>query len=102
MSASPRLSMASRVDSSGIALKTRRFTLGVLRQYVSLASRTSSTPGVKETNLYGAGPDRRLREAVVADAPDVLLRHHPAGPGRHRAVEGQEVGPRAHEPDADT
>ena len=40
-----------RVDSSGITFITMRFTLGVLRQYCSNASSTSSTPGVKETNL---------------------------------------------------
>ena len=51
MSISPRLSAASRVDSSGITLNTRRLTLGVLRQYWSNASRVSSTPGVNETNL---------------------------------------------------
>src|SRR5439155_315600 len=45
---------------------------------------------------------RRLLEAVVADALEVLLRDHPAGAGRHRAVEGHEVGPRALEPEADT
>jgi len=27
-----------------------------LRQYCSLASRTSSTPGVNDTNLYGPAP----------------------------------------------
>ncbi len=37
-------------------MKTRRFTLGVLRQYLSEASSTSSTPGVNETNLYGPAP----------------------------------------------
>ena len=56
MSISPRLSAASRVDSSGITRITIRFTLGVLRQYCSNASSTSSTPGVNETNLYGPAP----------------------------------------------
>ena len=51
MSISPRLSAASRVDSSGITLNTRRLTLGFLRQYWSKASMVSSRPGVKETNL---------------------------------------------------
>ncbi len=51
MSTSPRFSAASRVDSSGITRSTSRFTLGLLRQYCSKASSTSSTPGVKETNL---------------------------------------------------
>ena len=51
MSASLRLSMASRVASSGTTLKTRRFTLGGFRQYCSYASSTSSTPGLNETNL---------------------------------------------------
>ncbi len=51
MSASPRFKAASRVVSSGITLKTSRLTLGVLRQYGSNASSTSSTPGVNETNL---------------------------------------------------
>ena len=32
MSTSPRFSAASRVASSGITLKTSRFTVGVLRQ----------------------------------------------------------------------
>ncbi len=51
MSTSPRLSAASRVDSSGMTLKTMRRTFGRLRQYWSNASITISTPGVKETNL---------------------------------------------------
>src|SRR5262249_61700272 len=56
MSTSPRLRAANRVASSGMTLNTRRFTEGGFRQYWSLASRTSSTPGVKETNLYGPAP----------------------------------------------
>src|SRR5216683_2325593 len=56
MSASPRLSIASRVDSSGTALRTRRLTLGLFLQYGSYASTTSSTPGVNETNRYGPAP----------------------------------------------
>ncbi len=56
MSISPRLSAASRVDSSGMTLNTSRFTAGLLRQYPSKASNTSSTPGVNETNLYGPAP----------------------------------------------
>jgi hypothetical protein len=51
MSISPRFNAASRVVSSPMTLKTRRFTLGVLRQYPSNASITSSIPGVNETNL---------------------------------------------------
>ena len=35
---------------------TSRLTLGTLRQYPSKASITSSTPGVKLTNLYGPAP----------------------------------------------
>ena len=56
MSISPRLSAASRVDSSGITLNIRRWTLGFFRQYWSKASMVSSRPGVKETNLYGPAP----------------------------------------------
>ena len=56
MSISPRFNAARRVDSSETTLKTSRFTLGTLRQYPSKASMTSSTPGVKETNLYGPAP----------------------------------------------
>ena len=56
MSTSPRLSAASRVDSSVITLKMRRFTLGTFRQYCSLASNTSSMPGLNDTNLYGPAP----------------------------------------------
>src|SRR5262249_59201729 len=50
-STSPRLSMASLVDESGTDRKTSVLTVGVLRQYRSFASSTSSTPGLKETNL---------------------------------------------------
>ena len=46
----PLLSAAYRVVGSGMTRRTRRFTLGVLRQYPSTASMTSSTPGVNETN----------------------------------------------------
>src|SRR4029453_900772 len=56
MSASPRLSMARRVVSSGTTLKTSRLTDGDLRQYGSHASITSSTPGLNDTNLYGPAP----------------------------------------------
>ena len=51
MSISPRFKAARRVDSSAMTLKTSRLTLGVLRQYPSNASITSSIPGVNETNL---------------------------------------------------
>ncbi len=50
MSASPVLSMARRVVRSGTPLMTMRLTEGFLRQYCSLASSTSSTPGVMRTN----------------------------------------------------
>ena len=60
MSASPRLSMARRVDSSGIDLRTRRLTLGLFLQYDSFASSTSSTPGLNETNRYGPAPTGAL------------------------------------------
>src|SRR5437762_12426646 len=56
MSASPRLSIARRVTSSGTTLRTRRFTLGLFLQYCSCASSVSSTPGVNETNRYGPAP----------------------------------------------
>ena len=56
ISTSPRFSAANRVDSSGITRMTIRFTPGVLRQYCSCASSTSSTPGLNETNLYGPAP----------------------------------------------
>ena len=49
-SVSARLSIASRVDSSGTDLKTRRFTAGVFRQKPSYASKISSMPGLKDTN----------------------------------------------------
>jgi len=50
MSTSPLLSAAARVVSSATLLMTMRLTVGTLRQYRSLASATSSTPGVNETN----------------------------------------------------
>ena len=55
-SASARLSIARRVDSSGTDLKMRRFTPGVLRQKPSYASTTSSTPGLNDTKRYGPAP----------------------------------------------
>ena len=56
MSASPRFSIARRVDSSVTDLKTSRFTDGDLRQYWSKASITSSMPGMNDTNRYGPAP----------------------------------------------
>ena len=53
---SPLLSIARRVAGSGTDLKTRRLTLGGLRQYPSTASSTRSMPGVDETNRYGPAP----------------------------------------------
>ena len=44
-SASPFFSMSSRVSSSGTTFMTSRLTEGGLRQYLSYASRTTSTPG---------------------------------------------------------
>ena len=35
---------------------TSVFSVGIFRQYCSWASSTSSTPGLKETNLYGPAP----------------------------------------------
>jgi hypothetical protein len=51
MSTSPFLRAAARVVSSGMLRRTSRLTLGTLRQYPSYASITSSTPGLKLTNL---------------------------------------------------
>src|ERR1700738_3520535 len=93
MSTSPILSAASRVVSSGITLKTSRLTLGILRQYGSNASNTSSTPGLNDANLYGTGPNGCPLVAVVADLLDVFLGDDPTGAGRTRVI-GQEVGPR--------
>src|SRR2546425_6219835 len=56
MSASPRLSMASLTDSSGIDRSRSVFTEGILRQNCSCASSVSSTPGLKPTTLYGPAP----------------------------------------------
>jgi hypothetical protein len=56
MSVSPRLSITKRVDSSGTDLKMSRLTDGVLRQYPSYASSTSSIPGVNDTKRYGPAP----------------------------------------------
>src|SRR5688500_14405219 len=56
MSASPFFSIASRVDSSGTTFITSRFTAGALRQYLSYASKTTSTPGWLDTNRYGPAP----------------------------------------------
>ena len=44
--------------------------------------------------LVGSQPDRLSPEAVVAHLLHVLLGHDPACPGRERAVEGHDVGPR--------
>src|ERR1700694_3238307 len=83
--------MTRRVVGSVADLKTRRFTLGVLRQYPSNASTTSSTPGA----------DRRLLEAVLTDLLDVLLGDDPGGAGGGRRVEGHEVRPRLLEPETE-
>ena len=56
MSASPVFSTAARVEQSGTLFITRRLTCGVCRQYAGYASRTTSTPGVWLTNLYGPAP----------------------------------------------
>src|SRR4029077_11081840 len=78
MSTSPILSAASRVVSSGSTLKTSRLTFGILRQYGSNASNTSSTPGLNDANLYGPAPmgaflkpsgRRRLAHAIDAVVP---------------------------------
>ena len=44
--------------------------------------------------FVGAGADRMLLEAVLADFGQIFLRHDDAGGARRRAVEGHEVGPR--------
>ena len=48
--------MASRVVSSVTERKIRRFKAGGLRQYCSLASSTSSMPGLNDTKRYGPAP----------------------------------------------
>ncbi len=50
MSASPVFNIASRVVRSGTPLNTRVLIVGFLRQYCSLASSTSSSPGLCRTN----------------------------------------------------
>ena len=49
---------------------------------------------VEAHELVRAGAHRGLAVALLADALEVLLRHHPARAGGERAVEGPEVGPR--------
>src|SRR5215510_1969035 len=98
-SASPRFSMASRVDESGTARKTSVLTLGVLRQYCSLASRTSSTPGLKEANLYGPAPmGARLNPSSPTFSRYFFGTIHPA-PVAGVPI-GHEVRPRLLEPEA--
>ena len=45
-----------RLMASGGAALAPENTLGAFRQYCSLASNTSSTPGMNDTNLYGPAP----------------------------------------------
>jgi hypothetical protein len=56
--------------------------------------------GVEGDELVGPGAHRRLLEAVLAHALDVLLRHDPARAGRRSGVEGEEVRPGALEDEA--
>ena len=56
MSASPFLSIATRVVPSGTLFMTSRLTVGTRRQYPGFASSTTSTPGVWLTNRYGPAP----------------------------------------------
>src|SRR5215469_12548505 len=100
MSTSPFFSAANRVDSSGITRSTIRFTLGVLRQYCSNASRTSSTAGVNETNLYGPAP---IGAFLNPSSPTFSMRAFgtiPARAGR-APVERQKVWPWLFELEAD-
>src|SRR5439155_20084786 len=55
---------------------------------------------VEAHELVRPGADRRLAEAILAHALDVPVRHHPAGAGDERAVEGGEIGPRLLEDEA--
>ena len=99
MSTSPRLSAASRVDSSGITRNTRRFTRRRLAPVLLEGLQHQLHARREGDELVGAGADRRLLEALVADLLHVLLRHDPAGAGGV-GVEGQEVGPGLLEPEA--
>src|SRR4030095_1750932 len=62
MSAPPVFSLARRVVRSGTPLMTSVLIDGFLRQYCSLASRTSSTPGVCRTTPSGPSPTGGPRE----------------------------------------
>src|SRR5262245_59016778 len=100
MSISPRLSIATRVTSSGTARSTRRLTL--VPPVLLEGFHDQLHPGRERQEPVGAGADRRFLEAFVADLFHVLARNDPGGTGRRRRVEGKEVGPRLLElkPDA--
>ena len=51
-------------------------------------------PGLGADEFVGAGADRMLFEAVVADFGEIFLRHDDPGGGGGGAVERHEVGPR--------
>ena len=85
--------------SSGITLKTSRFTLGVLRQYC----RTPPAPArrrVERDELIWAGADRRLLEASSPTFSTYFFGTIQPAPVARR-VEGQEIRPRLLELKAD-
>src|SRR3989454_8503838 len=63
MSASPFLSIATRVLPSDTLFMISRFTEGTRRQWPVYASSTTSTPGVWLTYRYGPAPIGCLRKA---------------------------------------
>ena len=100
MSTSPPFSAARRVDSSGIERKTRRLTLGVLRQYPSIRLHHELDARGERDKFVRPCPDRVLLETIVADLLDIFLRHDPARAAGVR-IKGQKVRPRFLQLEAD-
>jgi len=90
---SPCLSAAARVVSSGRLLKTSRFDAGPC---ASSLRRPRGPPRSRRDadHAIGAGPDRRLLEAILADLLHVFFRHEPTRRWCRGAVKRDEVRPR--------
>src|SRR6266849_8606551 len=93
MSASPVLSMARRVESSRYAPHNQRFDVRYLAPIAFISLQDQLDALLLAHELIGASADRMLLEAVIAHSLNVLLRHHPPGTRRHRAIEGHEIRP---------
>ena len=100
MSASPRLSMARRVASSGDRLEDEPLYVWNLPPVLLVRFQHQLHARGEGYEPVGPGADGELLEALVADLLHVLPWDDPAGSGGQAPVEGQEIGPGLLEPEA--